>query len=222
MNKELLAATALTASAAVLVPGAAQTQPMLVDWSGIYVSLGVGHGNPRDRVATDNHGGVALGRPWAVGTVGGGINWDTGAYLYGLEVDLNWLGSHSRGQTSGGADVETTLDHLLTARARLGVKANQAMLFATGGLAAANATLSTAYSDFGKSFASGAGSDTLLGWTAGVGAEVPATDRLFLNLTVLYYALQPLTVNATGVSPYTATYTPEGFLIRAALNLKLN
>jgi outer membrane immunogenic protein len=231
MKKELMAATALTATAAAaLVPGAALAQTVVpYNWTGIYLGLGAGLAQSNDVVATDIYGSARFARQWTVGTIAAGINWDAGNILLGFEGDVNFLGTRNEGSTDGDApgdntSVETDLDRLLTLRARLGVKANRAMFFATGGLAVANASLDTSHFDIGKTDdASGSGSRSLFGWTVGGGTEIAATNNLAINFTALYYRLQPLSVTATGGGvPYTATYTPQGWLFRAGLSVKLH
>jgi outer membrane immunogenic protein len=219
MKKELLAATALTAST-VGLGGEGAAAPLPLNWSGYYLGVGAGLAEVSDRVSTSTHGGAAFGSEWIIGSFVAGINRDVGNMVYGLEIDANFLGARQKGQTSGGADVDTTLDNLLTARARMGVKDGQALIFATGGLAAGNASLRTSYADCCKG-ASGSGSSLLLGWAAGGGVEYAATPTMSLNVTALYYALSSLSVNATGTMPYTATYTPEGWILRVGLNLHL-
>src|SRR5262249_54062318 len=148
-----------------------------IDWTGIYVSLAVGSGQFQDRVTTDGPGApgsVTFGGSPNVGTMGVGMNWAAGRALLGLEVDVNFLSSDHAGYTSGGPYVETELDRLLTARAKIGVLHDKALFYATGGLAAGNASLSTSY-DCGKGcYASGEGQKRLYGWTAGGGVEVKA------------------------------------------------
>jgi opacity protein-like surface antigen len=203
-----------------LGPGVALAQPMPFDWTGLYFGLGAGLAETSDRVATSSHGGATLSSQWPVGSVAVGINRDVGNAVYGLELDVNFLGARSSGETSDidSVEVRTSLDHLLTLRAKLGLKADQAMFFATGGLAAGNASLSTSFDDPAKG--SGSRSSILLGWSGGVGVELAATQTVTVNLMALYYALSPLTVNATGSSPYTATSTPEGWILRAAVNFR--
>jgi outer membrane immunogenic protein len=227
MKNELMAATALTASAfAVSSVGIAHAQSAPFNWSGIYLAVGGGAATPSDTVTTDLYGNARFKTPLTIGVIGAGVNFDLGgALLFGFEADVNFIDSHNEGFTDGlpsGASVETSLDRLLTLRGRLGVKANRAMFFATGGLAAANASLSTSHSDLGKTSASGQGSRTLVGWSAGGGVEIAATRSLAISLSALYYKLEPLTVNATGSgTPYTAIYTPQGWLLKAGVVVKL-
>jgi opacity protein-like surface antigen len=220
MKKELLAATALTASAVSLGPGVAWAQAMPFDWTGTYLGIGAGLAETSDRVGTSSHGGVAFSGHWPVGSVAAGINRDVGNAVYGLEVDFNFLGARNSGETSDSdsAEVQTSLDHLLTLRGRLGMKADRTIYFATGGLAAGNASLSTSFGDPVKG--SGSRSSILLGWSGGVGAEFAATETMTVSVMALYYALSPLTVSATGSQPYTATYTPDGWILRAGVNFR--
>jgi opacity protein-like surface antigen len=96
------------------------------------------------------------------------------------------------------------------------------LFFGTGGLAAANASLGTCYPDLAKVCdASGTGEDWIYGFAAGGGIEVAASDRVMLKFDALYYRLGPLEVNATGITPYTADFRPQGVLIRAGINVQL-
>ncbi len=102
----------------------------------------------------------------------GGYNFQSDSLVYGLEGDIGYSG---REVTNAGTRTKQGLDGSI--RARLGVDVNPFMLYGTGGLAAANHTVSNA---------GGSDSRTLYGWTAGVGTEAKLTDNIIGRLEYRY------------------------------------
>jgi outer membrane immunogenic protein len=224
MNKKLLAFTALSSTSFLFVPGAANAQ--MAAWNGAYVGFGTGGAFVGDAVTTDIHGDATLNQRGTVFSVITGFNWGTPAGFFGVEADVNFLGApNALGTTTGGAEVTTNLDQLMTVRARAGFAIGpRTMLFATGGLAVGNAGLSTSYTDMGKT-SSGTGRSYLPGFAAGGGIEFAIAESVRLRSEALYYRLAPLTVNASGLPPavpYTATSRPSGFIVRVGITADLN
>jgi outer membrane immunogenic protein len=225
MNRRLLAATALTSTAFLLGPGAAWAQ-----WNGPYLGFAFGGAFIGGSVTTDIHGDAAPRAQSPVGAILLGQNWGGPAGFFGFEGDFNFITNSTAMATTlppggpPGAGVETTLEHLLTIRARAGFAAGpRTMLFATGGLAVGNATLDTWYPDGGKTSASGFGQAILPGGVLGGGFEIAAGNLKFRS-EVLYYLLAPLTVAATGdpAFDYTAVSNPRGFIVRLGLTAGFN
>jgi outer membrane immunogenic protein len=94
----------------------------------------------------------------------GGYNMQNGQLVYGGEADLNYSGVDSK---HNGLTAKQGLNGSI--RGRVGVDLNPVLVYGTAGVALGNAKLSTP-----------AGSDdkTLVGWTAGVGAETFVTDNI--------------------------------------------
>jgi opacity protein-like surface antigen len=225
MNKRLLAATALTSTAVLFGPGVAWAQSA---WNGPYLGFAFGAAFINGTVTTDNYGDAAPRAQSPVASILLGQNWGAPGGFFGIEGDFNFItNSTATATTTGGAEVETTLEHLLTLRARAGFAAGpRMMLFATGGLAVGNATLDTAYPDFGKADAAGFGQAILPGGVFGGGFEIAAGagGNVKFRSEVLYYLLAPLTVEATGdpCCEYTAVSNPRGFLVRLGVTVGFN
>ncbi len=219
MKRELLTATALTASLAAM-QGGAYAAPF--DWTGVYVGLQAGLGWGSDHAqsigsggssVTDNH---ALRYHYAFGGVTGGFNWNPGNLLFGFETDYSVFKLHdsSVAQPSGNT-YDVDLENLLTMRARVGITRDRLLLFATGGLAASNTHLSSTEVCCGKTAVN---SGTLVGFAAGGGFEFAATDRLTVKADALYYQLNPLHAEDRG---YIVDWTPRGWTGRVGVNFKL-
>jgi outer membrane immunogenic protein len=156
-----------------------------------------------------------LGRTNVDGIIGGaqaGYNWQTGAWLFGIEADIQGSDEHgsnticAAGCAPGAAflSVENRLNWFGTLRGRVGwLPTDRVVLYATGGLAYGN--LETTYTaglvGVGNALAVTT-SSTRAGWTVGGGVE-GAIDR---NWTVkLEYLYMDLGRFANGSSAATFT-----------------
>jgi opacity protein-like surface antigen len=165
-------------------------------WSGFYLGGHVGYGWGRDPFSDPiGSGAVVLTGVDSNGFLGGfqaGANWQRGAWVGGLEVDLSATGI--KGSTSG-ADpagfteaISDKFDLLGSARARLGYLAwPNVLLYGTGGLAWTRFVQTTDQTSVGSS-------DTRsdpswrFGWVAGLGAETRLWDSNWLaRLEYLHY-----------------------------------
>ena len=148
----------------------------------------------------------SLGSSWRSGFAGGGqlgYNWQSGAFVYGGEADLSWIGA---GKTSGFLAAlpgtpplyvnqgwaKASVDWLATARLRAGYAVDRLLMFATAGLAfgGASASSGSVGSDgFIVDTFAGSSNATRVGWTAGGGAEYAFTDHWIGRAEALYYDL---------------------------------
>jgi outer membrane immunogenic protein len=136
-------------------------------WSGAYVGAFAGYGwgdvdADSGSVGTDgfNAGGYA------------GYNVQFNNWVVGAEADGTWSGMD-------GSDGPATasIDWMSTVRARAGYAFDNFLLYGTGGIAFAGAELSDGtVSD----------SNTHVGWTAGVGAEMAMTNNLIGRIEYQY------------------------------------
>jgi len=191
------------------------------------------------------------------GFIGGGqtgYNWQTASWVFGLETDIQGLSSKGSSTvtfvqprlTSGDTQVTTiaasqNLQYLGTLRGRLGVLVAPSFLaYATGGLAYGGASSSNGIAtseqpNTGTQNAStlGSSSTTLVGWTAGGGAEWLFAPNWSAKLEYLYYNLGSLNYGETltaleigGALQYTLATTAaahfNGNIVRVGLNYKLN
>ena len=223
-----LLALALPAAAADLrIPVKA---PVIVDpvysWTGFYIGGNVGYswGRVRDNVVGTTTTDVfrtasGPGTPLSVittaafalpgqrynvdGVIGGGqfgYNWQTGAWLLGLETDFQGSGERGRGTVCSVAGcpagslfaTETTrLEWFGTARARAGYLVTpQLLIYGTGGAAYGNIRSTLAAGTIGGAGIIGGAIDkTRLGWTAGAGGEWAIDRNWSVKLEYLYMDL---------------------------------
>jgi len=166
----VLALAAAGPASAADLPRPAYKAPIYTapfSWTGLYVGInaGYGWGNTEWSNVFGTSGTFRVTGPEVGGTIG--YNLQTGAWVWGLEADLDWAGI--RGTTSAGmctatfGSCETRNTWMGTARGRIGYAWDRFMLYATGGAAFGALKLSTAT---GLSE-----TKTKLGWTLGGGVE---------------------------------------------------
>ena len=118
----------------------------------------------------------------------GGYNWQTGSWVYGGEADIGLSGADA---TAGGVSAEQGVFGSL--RARLGYDVNPFMVYATAGVAATRAKVSSP---------AGSDSNTHLGWTAGAGVEGFVTEDITARVEYRYsdYGSETYNVGGTAIS----------------------
>lgn len=213
-------------------------------WQGLYIGGNVGLG-AQDTSGARTASGVIAGlfpadqqsRPH--GWVGGaqiGHNWQTGAFVYGLEADFDWSGirrSNAATASLGGFTTSTTsardLKWLSTVRARAGFTPfSHVLIYGTGGVAIGKvqSDVSQSINVGGCTFGCGSASNgaTRTGWTAGGGIEAALNQRWSAKIEAIYYDLGSVTVGYTtpGVVPSTASFSSDyrGALVRAGINFR--
>lgn len=211
----LLGSPALAADPA---PPSAQG-PAFIDWSGPYLGIeGSGgasfgqhsfHGTMiGGRAVPDFKTGDATGRndrsrnaTTVVGGLFGGYNWQTGPWLYGIEANLYGanlkrpVASTVPGLGYEGLDPEFSVlraktDLYGTLRGRVGVAFDRALVYATFGLAGADARILATYPDLaGGGVASTRHDLSYLGFTLGAGVQLALTEQLALGIDYRYLDL---------------------------------
>src|SRR5277367_4073786 len=223
----LMAAGAVAAQAADLPTRKEAPAPVFVPppftWTGFYVGLNAGGLWPSggrsaslfDPSAGTDGGFIGAGFPGGLGSqsagfLGGGqagYNWQTGAFVLGVETDFD--GStlsnsfNNVGTPFSGAGVpallsgdflsvngKASLSWLGTTRARVGFVAtpdNRLMIYATGGVAygGGNSQFSVFDATTGSLF-SGNPSSTRVGWVIGGGVEYAITNNITIKGEYLY------------------------------------
>ena len=194
-----------TASAADLIvdPPVPVIASSNYDWSGFYLGVMGGYGlGVSDAPAvwapfTINDSGLLLG-------VTAGVNQQFDNLVLGLEADAAWTNiGGSVFEPGNGITFTTTIQALASLRARAGFAVDQALLFATGGLAGSVTQLGNDYSNTTAAAAS-------FGWTAGLGAEFAVTDSISLKAEYAYIDLGTATFDADALfvgSPATTVAT---------------
>lgn len=151
-------------------PAAPMEEPPVASWGGAYAGIQLGYGfggQANDSVSGDIDTDGFIGGAFA------GYNYDAGGIVAGLEADVNYSGVEG---SNGAAVAESGVDGSL--RARLGYAVTPDILpYVTAGGAAQRLEISD-----------GAGSDsnTMLGWTAGVGTDVKVTESVFGRVEYRY------------------------------------
>jgi len=224
--------------------------PPVFTWTGFYVgaNAGVAFGN-------NNNGGVASygftapapgtayvssGNTNTRFTGGGqiGYNWQSGAFVYGLEADFDYLGNNNSGiAVPGGATTPYFVavhgnndDFLGTVRGRLGYAVDRALFYVTGGLAYGGNSGGgsvTYYPTSGGPYAyTSSGNNSNVGYAVGGGIEYAFTPNWTGRVEYLYVDrgnknttyLAP--TGAPGGSTFIATNHNQDNLIRVGLNYK--
>ena len=155
---------------------------VLYNWTGFYIGGNVGYGwgeaDPGLVSYYDpNLVGSAPGpKVKPSGVIGGGqigFNVQSGSLVFGLEADF--MGSGMKDSFTDTVNLFTTttsIRWLTTGRARVGLAADRALFYVTGGVAAGNvkSTLADTYNG-GAVVLTNTSSATYVGWTAGGGIE---------------------------------------------------
>jgi high affinity Mn2+ porin len=137
----------------------------------------------------------------AVGGAFAGWDWQTGPWLYGIEAALDAANlkrpvpSTIAGFGYGGIDpafdvIRAKTDLYGTLRARLGYSFDRYLVYATFGLAGANARVLATYPDFGTAALNTARKDlSFLGFTLGAGVQYAVSENLALGIDYRYVDL---------------------------------
>jgi len=221
------AGTSVAADMAVKAPPVAAGPPCI--WCGFYVGLNAGYvsaDNGLSVVSTATPGaavGVADGVTQGIaalstrslpvgrtdGFIGGaqaGYNWASGAFLVGVEADIQGLSnSRTSGTVVNSAVVlaipvtstqtgSMSTSYLGTVRGRVGLLATTNwLLYVTGGLAYGEVSASNTLTHTTPNGLSGFGAasitDTRAGWTAGAGAEWMIAPKWSVKAEYLHYDL---------------------------------
>lgn len=191
------------------------------DWSGFYVGIVAGGGQFSS--TTTEHGNSIYGggasQSEIGGTVGGtvGFNIQNGAAVFGVEGDLSWS---SFGFETTYPDLvnenNSSWDWLATVRARAGLAVDNALIYATAGVAA----VSTDYFYGRNDLLTGMyaeSSGTELGFTAGVGAEYAFSDDLSVKAEYLF--VSPTSTTATTDFSELVDFSSSAHIARVGVNL---
>lgn len=149
-------------------PAPVETLPV-ASWAGPYIGLSAGYGfagkadDAGNEIETD-------------GFIGGGFagwQWQSDNFVYGIEGDINYNGMSG---SNAGVEAESRLDGSL--RARLGYAVTpEILLYGTAGGAAQSMKISDAI---------GSDRQSMVGWTAGAGADIKMTEKVFGRVEYRY------------------------------------
>ena len=191
--------------------------PPVYNWGGIYVGINGGYGFGTAKWTVSGNG--ASSDKANGGIVGGtlGANFQTGAFVFGVEGDFDWSGIN--GSTAGSVCIvtgncQTGNTWLSTLRGRFGFAMDRILFYGTAG------------GVFGNVQTTQSGTTTThtqAGWTAGLGVETAFAENWTAKLEYLYANLGTGTV--TCVSACAAPNLPVSVgltdnLIRLGVNYK--
>lgn len=244
------AAVAAFVAAGFVMPSAARAS-QTVNWTGVYVGANVGEAINHDTgVMTCAIGGVqyppdcvypAYGKMNAIGFLGGvqlGYNLQIGPLVIGPEFDydgstlngsMNFNGLlcsvlgpcalHAPGQFMA----SESMTSFQTERLRLGFASGNTLIYATGGWAQANWTLSSDISQAVPPASVPASASTQRsGWTYGLGGEWSLSQRMSVKIEGLLYTLQPYATSAPiGSETFGKEFSFHGAVARLGFNWKI-
>jgi outer membrane immunogenic protein len=185
------------------------------NWGGIYLGINGGYGFGQ---SAWTGGGLTTGDFDTSGfLVGGtlGANFQTDAFVFGLETDLDYTGitgSIANACLAGVAlgPCQTANDWLGTLRGRIGYAADRVLFYGTAG---------GAYGDVKATAFGVTNSQTEFGWTAGAGVEAAIADNWTARVEYLYVDLGNASCGAAcGGAPVSVSFTQS--LVRAGVNFK--
>jgi len=209
------------------------------NWGGIYIGINGGYGFASgNSTYTITGNGLGLdGSLTGTGNLQGGLaggtigaNFQSGAFVFGIEGDGDWSGQSKTDTVTCGAGCSVSeswkIPWIATLRGRAGVAWDRVLIFGTAGGAAMNATDTVTGTAGGVTATLMSLSDTAWGWTAGAGVEVAFTDNITAKVEYLFVQAKPTATNTIpaliGGGTVTESGTISDNLVRAGLNLKFN
>lgn len=213
----LLAAAMAAPSFAADLPRPAYKAPIYVapfSWSGFYVGINGGYGwGWSEWTNAAMSPGIEVKGALAGGTIG--YNLQTGAFVWGLEGDLDYSWMKGTGTSAAGACIgtgcETRNTWLATGRGRIGYAWDRWLPYITGG---------AAYGNVKMTVPGGASEDkSKFGWTLGGGVEYAFLAGWSAKLEYLYVDLGKTTCGAAtcGIDTDVKFHTS---IARAGLNYR--
>lgn len=202
----------LTCLLTATVGTAVSAQERLNNWAGTYAGIVVGYATA-DLVGKPLSGNLPDWTHDADGFVGGltlGHNFQWGNVVAGIEGDFSWADITDSTDLTQRVTADMEMHWFATIRARAGLAYNNALVYMTGGIAMAK--LEGIFRDNPPS-----GSETLVGWTFGAGAEVRLMENLSFKAEGLYYDLGDKDISA---SNGTSNVSAEGSVWRLGLNYR--
>lgn len=197
-------------------------------FSGAFIGLHAGSGSLRntttDRDYFSNGSDVTLTKDGFIGGGQVGYNWQKCNTVFGIEADLAFASLDSRRDYDFGyMNFERKIDWLGSIRTKTGLVVGDLFLYATGGIAFMDSSLSV--EGDGGYLSGKINSGTRVGWVAGVGTEYALNDRMSITSDVLYYDFGTETGKATYTGCCGGEYrfddTQSLWVARMGLNFRL-
>ena len=231
------------------------------NWTGFYIggNAGYGWGNANDTMTLGGQwlqpggdiftnqlltpfGNGQLKPNGFIGGVQAGYNYQTGQWVFGVEVDANYFRMKKSVSQSflnlpdGNGYTFTSsfeTNWLVTARPRIGYSFDRFLVYGTGGLAIADQKFSQTITGVVLgSVQTGSVSNTAVGWTMGAGAEYALGSHWSLKAEYLYVDLGSVsfsTVDVGNCGPISCSLYTGGHsahlkenIVRAGINYNFN
>jgi outer membrane immunogenic protein len=126
--------------------------PAPCDWSGFYIGLNVGvaalQADILDKDYWNNGATSTLEDTNFTGGGQAGYNWQKGAFVFGLEVDADYVNTKSSYIYSGDERYQGKVDFQGSLRARAGIAVDNALIYATSGVALSHG--GSEFNEFGE------------------------------------------------------------------------
>jgi outer membrane immunogenic protein len=197
---------AAPAFAADLPPAAepmapAYIAPVAFDWTGFYVGANAGYGFSGD---FDENAGLDLNSgDGFIGGVQAGYNYQFNPLVVGIEGEIDYANISDRFEGNRG-----DLNWRGSLTPRLGFAIDRFMPYVKAGLAFGKVEVDTGDKD----------SNTLYGWTAGIGAEYAVTNNVTVRAEYNYTDLATDTFTTADVGSFKAGY--KGSDVKLGVNYK--
>jgi len=181
----------VSAHAADLAPAPVEPYAPAVlpfSWTGFYVGAHAGYGTGSSDLFIDAKGSGDVGDWSSDGFFGGaqvGYNQQFGGFVIGAEIDGSFSGIDGDLSLADLTVTDTDLDWFGTARLRAGFAWDRALFYGTGGVAFGEVENSILVGPDTRA----SGSDTSVGWTAGLGLEYAFLDNWSAKVEYLHVDL---------------------------------
>jgi outer membrane immunogenic protein len=228
------AATISAVSAADLRPAPVRAPPAIFSWTGFYLGVNAGGGwsSTSSVFSAPGFPSFADVDTHMSGFIGGGqagYNWQSGAWVFGVEADFQYSGMKGGLSAPCPAGVcggfAASFDHKMpwfgTARGRLGYAAAGWLIYATGGYAYSRLE-STASVAAGGLAVSLQRDENRNGWTAGAGIEVALGSNWSAKVEYLHmdFGSKDASWTLTGLPTITDSTKLTSDIVRGGLNYR--
>jgi outer membrane immunogenic protein len=215
----ILAATSCAQAADLSPPPApSAAAPAAYNWNGLYLGLNAGYGSATDAFTAAGGGVSAAASQNVPGFAGGaqiGVNYQTGAVVWGFEADFNGS-TQSTSMNSGVVSGTSQMPWFGTLRGRLGLAFDRALIYATAGGAGGELNSNFTVSGVGTA----ATTHTFGTWTAGGGLEYGITDNLSARVEYLYFDSGNVDTGSIGPPTTGISSRLKDNLVRAGVNYR--
>jgi outer membrane immunogenic protein len=195
------------------------------NWTGCYIGGHVGGGwGKKNWLHTEDHGAPVIpaepfGQDDVDGIIGGGqlgCNYQTGAWVLGIEGDLAWSDIRGSHVPFTGDFQESKVDWIATVTGRVGYSWDRVLLYVKGGGAWARDKFSETFNGFVNT-----AQQTRSGWTVGGGLEYAITGNWTAKIEYNYLDFGDKFVRVVGpVDNFGYQIDQQMHIVKAGLNYR--